>query len=664
MQYSVILTIFAGQTRVASSTANARHLFCHRRRLLLVLMLVVLGNSRSSAQTLTNPNPTSGFNFAAEPASDDPAPKRKVTAADFLANHTSASRGSRRSRFFPIGNSSGELQLAFVVNNSVSLNEEIHALQQEFRSILESQFGAKKRDLELEIKGNSVYRVNGNFILGGQETLSRWHATESLSRQIENIDQDASQSSVNLYHGIARALARLNWDTDTTSTRRWIVVITNSSRLLSSMDDKTNRAYIEQIINRANQDNIAVHCLLCRDSAALDEVRKRTRQFLGELCLNTGGHFVDLENDHSLQYWNGKSTEIEQFSFDPSLRGAKITVNEEINSGNASAVLQTKLFAGTMKQLVDQVPGFVFSRANPEFEIRIAPSETAQQVSVQLLRHGKLVSELKVASRQGDLFRQSVDCLNRLLARTQESTPVEPLNSHWTRYQDQLQTASVNVCQETRAREHVESAMLKLQASHDFKGARLKRLLKDALADLVNADVYDSENPFLRLLMARCFFNLSQDANDHGNQAEKKYYQLRYLAFLDDAKVRSHALPADSVIRLEIHAEHALMDDLDIATAIRCYQQLAAHPWSQNSGFGQRAHWMLAGIRAGDWDVSNLDSTFVDPGLAKMHLETIVTRWPDSSYSRHINAQLERAKRNAQPKFTLPIGDQSMLVNF
>ena len=51
-----------------------------------------------------------------------------------------------------------------------------------------------------------------------------------------------------------------------------------------------------------------------------------------------------------------------------------------------------------------------------------------------------------------------------------------------------------------------------------------------------------------------------------------------------------------------------------------------------------RAHWVLAGIRSGDWGAA--DSEWVDADRAREHLVAILAFWPESPEANYVRSQL------------------------
>ncbi len=76
---------------------------------------------------------------------------------------------------------------------------------------------------------------------------------------------------------------------------------------------------------------------------------------------------------------------------------------------------------------------------------------------------------------------------------------------------------------------------------------------------------------------------------------------------------------------MEIEADYGLLVEHQIAESIDKYKRLTNDDVPLQSQL--RAHWMLAGIYAGDWSV---DKAHLDSKLARDHVVQILSNWPDS----------------------------------
>jgi tetratricopeptide (TPR) repeat protein len=151
-------------------------------------------------------------------------------------------------------------------------------------------------------------------------------------------------------------------------------------------------------------------------------------------------------------------------------------------------------------------------------------------------------------------------------------------------------------------------------------------LLLQAETALQKALSEDARNPFIHQLLASCYYNLASATRDEGDQESAASYSAKYVASLNrDYRDRSRI--KWPVLRKEIEADFQLLVRKDYDEAIRLYRELADNLSANPLGTSQRAHWMLAGILAGDWGVAE---SATDIEQAREHLVDVLAHWPDS----------------------------------
>ena len=171
---------------------------------------------------------------------------------------------------------------------------------------------------------------------------------------------------------------------------------------------------------------------------------------------------------------------------------------------------------------------------------------------------------------------------------------------------------------------------------------------RSTLEDVIDSD---SGNPIAHQLLANCHFNQAQAAENQGKPdlAQQEFAAAR--AELERAKSSRNRLSISDDIKNEILADYALLAQKDAAEAIQLYERLTRAESDADKPIqlhiALRAHWMLAGIRSGDWGVGE---EFVDPDKAREHLTAILAHWPKSGEAEFIRAKLrwdEAAGENA-----------------
>lgn len=155
-------------------------------------------------------------------------------------------------------------------------------------------------------------------------------------------------------------------------------------------------------------------------------------------------------------------------------------------------------------------------------------------------------------------------------------------------------------------------------------GSTSTDLLDRAVQELTAAVEQEPTNPLAHLLLASCYFNLAR-AHESG-EARIRHQQHLKLAY----EHRDSDPFSDDPVRLEIEADYALLVAKDVPAAVRRYEELTRVPQQSRGRFALRAHWMLAGIRLGDWGVTSYAPQLIDPEKARQHVLQILSNWPDS----------------------------------
>jgi tetratricopeptide (TPR) repeat protein len=169
--------------------------------------------------------------------------------------------------------------------------------------------------------------------------------------------------------------------------------------------------------------------------------------------------------------------------------------------------------------------------------------------------------------------------------------------------------------------------------SGDANGAKLLDQADEALNKAANED---PRNPFTHMLLASCYFNKAKALGSQGQNAERQKMHDQLTEALKRA-YRERDNSTIALLKIEIEADYNLLVKKDYAEAIRLYEVLATAPNDAKLHTALRAHWMLAGIFSGDWDV---DPKLVDALKARRHLIQVLAHWPDSPEAAFIKANL------------------------
>jgi hypothetical protein len=163
----------------------------------------------------------------------------------------------------------------------------------------------------------------------------------------------------------------------------------------------------------------------------------------------------------------------------------------------------------------------------------------------------------------------------------------------------------------------------------------------------------DSQNGFGHMLLANCYFNQSMARANQGDSAAASERMQLFRAAMNQAYQDRVRVPNESD-RAEIEADFNLFIKKDVPAACQIYESLTGQtasgdkPTTIRSHAALRAHWMLAGIYAGDWGVG---SSFVDAEKARQHLLQILAQWPESSEANFVRTNLRWNEQSGQTEF-------------
>ena len=205
----------------------------------------------------------------------------------------------------------------------------------------------------------------------------------------------------------------------------------------------------------------------------------------------------------------------------------------------------------------------------------------------------------------------------------------------------------------------LERSLQFVKSSGDPSGdeeAQAAALLKEAVVELRTAALHESDNPFTHLLLANCYFNLAE--YDFGGDELTRHYDHLRLAY----QYRNHdAFKADPM-QTEIEAIYALLVTKDLETAIKKYDALIQSTQLSKGRFALRAHWMLAGIRLGDWGSQDYAPQLVDANQARSHILNILALWPRSSEAAFYQRCIRDSRGESEMKIS--VGEGRLAASF
>jgi tetratricopeptide (TPR) repeat protein len=253
------------------------------------------------------------------------------------------------------------------------------------------------------------------------------------------------------------------------------------------------------------------------------------------------------------------------------------------------------------------------------------------QSSIYDRSSGRTVATADRVARDRDeessLVLQVVDTLLTQAAALPEGAKIGTLGRS-LRADNPDQPPLVAMVMEAETRADVWLAYESLEQATDYEASadKSRQLLLQAETALQKALSKDARNPFIHQLLASCYYNLASATRDEGDEQSAEMYASKYVASLNRAH-RDRSRLKWPVLRKEIEADFQLLVREDYDEAIRLYRELADNLTANPLGTAQRAHWMLAGILAGDWGV---DDSATDIDQAREHLVDVLAHWPDS----------------------------------
>lgn len=203
------------------------------------------------------------------------------------------------------------------------------------------------------------------------------------------------------------------------------------------------------------------------------------------------------------------------------------------------------------------------------------------------------------------------------------------------------------------ARDEIWTALEALEQSLGYladeaAGIELNRKAQQAIDRALDPAAGDPRNPFALLLRSNALFNEAQTLVLAGSQEAARERTQGFVLALDTAYRERNR--AGKEAQAEIEADYALFRQRDYAQAIRLYQAMTTPAGDEEVRMHSalRAHWMLAGIYAGDWNVPDDVKQFP---TARQHLIEILAKWPDSPEARKLRQWLRWDDAAGESKF-------------
>ena len=622
---------------------------------------------------------------------------------DVMRAPPAKSMGLLQGNFLDAVKSDGALQIALVIDTTESMADQIVAIRENLPKMVDDLRKLTDGNIEIAIvsysdAGNEsagVNRLTQGFIkdiLAIKAVITQLKTQSGAPYFPESVDL-----------GIHHALNDLPWSDDANVTR-WIMLFGDAppyDSAFADTDTKARRLYENEVlVDTANQKNINIHCLLCnsrdKEKEAFETMLENTRAFMSRISSETGGLMLDMSYADVRQ----QLRENARRSQPESVRIGFITQDEieaaRANAPNISANEEKLKVAVLPMMSLDRIS---FFHEKPEVQLatelrqlfKLAPQTrlvNPRQIETELKRikseglpieqwgqalcyrlradivlTGRMsvsgdqsrvvmqpfarnasspLSAIDVSSRSGDLAKQLIAQIGA--ART-ESTEYGQLSARMKKLADEQKIDQSDIGILATLDPESKALLLSgLEALEQALGYSLgepngKSLLDVAENKLIEFVNLQPKQPFVHALLASCRYNQAKALETMGFVEDMK---VKFSESVDSIKqaysLRNQLL--DGLTRLEIEGDYNLMVRQEYESAIEKYSEMINQDDASPLNRALRAHWMIAGIRAGDWQGSKPDPSVVDLEQARQHLIQILAFWPDSVEAQKIKKSL------------------------
>ncbi len=588
------------------------------------------------------------------------------------------------------------MQLALVIDSTESMSGELDSIRKNLPNLLTDIHQIMDGALETAIISYAdIGAAETPAKILSRDFVSQLDSMKEIVQQIKpNSGKPYFPEAVDL--GVYIAINNLAWSADENVEKWILLIGDAPPYDAGFDDPATSakRWYgTDLLVDLANQRGVKVHCLLCNsrdeEKNAYVKLLGKTQDFMSRLSDGTGGLLLDLSYEHvreklaeNINRPRGEYIRIGHISnYDiDSARGK----TEEPGSESNKLVR-----IGVLPFLPIDSMSFVYSRPEVQIaaeirksldalpDIRTASTQQLERGIARLISEGTPVDELPQALSlllrldyvlHGDLTssRATSSSVMRVFGRNSKShifmTTAEGQpsalsaallgnirnnpnsNADLRPLRQSLQPLEFD--QEGRLKALgmfaglSEIDRLKLMSAYEALEQGLgysqvdplsRSLMDSAEKELVEFLAVNREHAFAHVMLASCLYNQARilEANGQLDAAKTKFQNAR------DTISHAYSMRTkliDPIARLEIEGDYQLLVKQDYLAAMDAYQKITAFSVESPIKPALRAHWMLAGIQCGDWQVSKSENAdqIVDPDQARTHLIKILAYWPES----------------------------------
>ncbi|MFT7641011.1 MAG: hypothetical protein ACI9G1_002755 [Pirellulaceae bacterium] len=189
--------------------------------------------------------------------------------------------------------------------------------------------------------------------------------------------------------------------------------------------------------------------------------------------------------------------------------------------------------------------------------------------------------------------------------------------------------------------------LLERSLAYSLRDPEGLKVVEEAAKKLARFADENYKNALAHHLLASCHFNLARLYLLKGESAAAADSVKQYATELKRAyRYRSSLTQLD--LKAEIEADYALLIEKDYERAISIYEKLTTARRKGALHVALRAHWMLAGIYSGDW---NVPEEVIDAPAARRHVVNIMAFWESSSEAEFIKQSLRWDEEKGRNNF-------------
>lgn len=595
-----------------------------------------------------------------------------------------------------------ELELAVVVDGTDSMAEELAGVRESIHTMLEDLRRYRNSEVRVALV---VYRDAGSpsgEVSMPLATFSSDPAT--ISTAVQSL---AAESGAPYFHelpdlGLHEALNKLPW-TEDDQVAKWILLFGDAPPYAESYKDaKTPEAYRRYatpiLVGIAKQKGIRINCVLCTSSKNVVEPYRQaideTRAFMSAISSGTDGLMLDLSYDdiRNAMIEAGRQPEVGLAQLEPISEIDLAAVRRDtVRPENATSTVKLAViphmplsrisfdpqqpevqFATAIRSTLESVPGVRMAspRAIKEqlrrlraqgIEDRQAIRGLAAMLGVDYVVWGSMAPDRATvqtaAYRSSDgeqvipvkLSRNSADAAYALIQASSTGAPQErALQGLFSSMQALQSQLTEPLAQSPATHDQLMTAIESLEQALAFEAGddEASAMLAQADAASRNALTAEPRNALAHWLQSNVAYNLALREFRKGNPAAAEEHLVEMRRSLTQAAENAMSIPVES-LRTEVEADYYLLVRREAEPAIERYERMCELDQPLDSQL--RGHWMLSGIHAGDWGMSQ--SSQVDADRARYHIVEILANWPDSPEAKRLKDWLRWDETRRETEF-------------